>query len=76
MDYSFIEWEKRRKLAPEADRVLPLIAAAGTTGMTRAQIGHAVKLDREVLDEMLNALVQIGLLKQFWRDGLPVFQAV
>jgi hypothetical protein len=76
MEYSFKTWEKRRKQqAPEADLMLPMIAAAGSVGMNRRQIGNAVQLDQEVLDELLAGMVQIGLLNVMWRDGLPVYRA-
>lgn len=76
MEYSFKSWKKRRKQqAPEADRILPMIAAAGSVGMTRRQIGNAVELDQEVLEELLARMVEVGLLNVIWRDGLPVYRA-
>jgi len=76
MEYSFTSWEKRRRhLAPESERILPLIAAAGSAGMNRGQIGNAVQLDRQVLDELLAGMVEIGLLTVMWRDGLPIYYA-
>ena len=76
MEYSFTSWEHRRKQqAPEADLILPLIAAAGSVGMNRRQIGNAVQLDRQVLDELLTGMVQVGLLTVIWRDETPVYRA-
>lgn len=73
MEYSFKSWEKRRRhLAPEADRVLPLIA--GSTGMTRKQIGNAVELDRDVLNQLLDGMVGMGLLTVAWDEGVPVYR--
>ena len=72
---SYISWERRRRhLSPEADRLLPLIATS-TTGLTRKQIGHAVDLDRDVMDELLAGMVGVGLL-MLWRDARgPVYRA-
>lgn len=76
MEYSFTSWERRRRhLAPEADRVLPMIATAGMAGMSRKQIGNAVDLDRDVLTQLLDGLVGIGLLKAAaGSDGSPVYR--
>jgi hypothetical protein len=72
---SFKSWERRRHLAPEADRILPLVAAAGTAGMNRFQLGNAVDLNRETLDQLLAGLVGIGLLTVAWVRGVPVYRA-
>jgi hypothetical protein len=76
MNSSFKSWERRRRhLAPEADRILPLVAAAGTAGMNRFQLGNAVDLNRETLDQLLAGLVGIGLLTVTWVQGVPVYRA-
>ncbi len=73
---SFKSWEKqRRHLAPEAERMLPLVAAAGTVGMNRRQLGNALDLDHETLDQLLAGLVGIGLLTVAWVRGVPVYRA-
>jgi hypothetical protein len=54
---------------------MPLIAAAGTAGMNRQQIGNAVDLDRDVLDQLLAGLINIGLLTVAWKDGVPIYRA-
>jgi len=41
---------------------MPMIKRSGIYGMTRQQLGHAVDLDRAVLDELLAGLVGVGLL--------------
>ena len=75
MNYSFESWHRRRRnLEPEADRVVPLIAAAGSNGMNRKQLGSALDLDRDVLDELLDGLVSAGLLSMAWENGVPVFR--
>lgn len=76
MEYSFTSWERRRRhLAPEADRILPLVASAGTVGMNKKQLGSAVYLDHETLDQLLAGLVEIGLLTVAWERGVPVYRA-
>lgn len=73
---SFKTWEKqRRHLAPEAERILPLVAAAGTAGMNRFQLGSAVDLNRETLDQLIAGLVGIGLLTVAWERGMPIYRA-
>lgn len=39
-----------------------MIRAAGVYGMTRRQIGSAVALDRDVLDQLLAGMVSAGIL--------------
>jgi hypothetical protein len=76
MNSSFKTWEKqRRHLAPEADRICPLVAAAGTAGMNRFQLGNAVDLNRDTLDQLLAGFVGIGLLTVTWERGVPVYRA-
>jgi hypothetical protein len=72
---SFKSWERRRHLAPEAERILPLVVSAGSVGMNRRQLGSAVDLDHETLDQLLSGLVGIGLLTVAWEGGLPVYRA-
>ena len=74
MKYSFHTYAQRRHLAPQADWILPLVAAAGLVGMNRKQIGGAVDLDRDMLDELLSGMVQIGMLTVAWDSGLPVYR--
>ena len=75
MEYSFTSWERKRHLTPEADRILPLVAAAGSSGMTRHQLGNAVDLDRDTLDQLLAGLAGIGLLTVAWQNGVPIYRA-
>jgi hypothetical protein len=79
MDRSFTSWVRRRQrldgVMPQADRVLPLVAGAGAAGMTRQQLGHAVRLDRDVLDQLLDGLVLSGLLSLTWESGVPVYRS-
>ncbi len=63
MEYSFNNWMRRRRhISPESERILPIVKAAGAMGMSRKQIGHAVDLDRDVLDDLLAAMIGAGML--------------
>jgi hypothetical protein len=77
-DRSFTSWVRRRQrldgVMPQADRVVPLVAGAGTTGITRRELGHAVRLDRQVLDELLDGLVRAGLLSVSKEARGPVYR--
>jgi hypothetical protein len=42
--------------------------------MTRKQIGNAVDLDRNVLNQLLDGMVGMGLLTVAWEDGMPVYR--
>ena len=42
--------------------------------MNRKQLGHAVRLDREVLDELLAGYVQAGLLSVTHEAGTVVYR--
>jgi len=76
MSISFTAWEQRRRsISPKADRILPLVKAAGAYRMTRRQIGHAVDLDRDVLDQLLNGLVSAGMLMSSRDARGPVYWA-
>lgn len=43
--------------------------------MTGKQLGHAVHLDRDVLDELLAGFVSAGLLTQARQGDGPVYRA-
>ena len=76
MDISFTIWERRRRnISPEPERILPLVVAAGSAGMTRQQLGHAVDIERDVLDELLAGMVGVGLLTVTAGVGGPVYRA-
>ena len=72
MEYSFTSWDKRRRhQRPEADRILPLVAAAGQAEMNRGQIVNAVELD---LGELLTGMVGVGLFTVTAGVGGPVYR--
>jgi hypothetical protein len=79
MDHSFTSWVRRRQriggMMPQADKVVPLVSGAGPAGITRRELGHAVRLDRDTLDELLAGLVRVGLLNVTWESGVPVFRS-
>ena len=66
MNHSFSSWVRHRhgldNVTPEADKIVPLVAAAGASGMNRKQLGSAIRLDRDALDGLLGGMVGIGLL--------------
>jgi hypothetical protein len=66
--------QSRPVRVPEATRLLQLVAAAGPAGVSRGQLGGALHLPREVLDQLLDALVQAGQLRRAAEGGLDVYQ--
>jgi hypothetical protein len=76
---SFRSWAHHRQgldeLMPQADKVVPLVAQAGPRGMTRAEVGGVIDLDRDALDALLAGLVRFGLLSVTWENGIQVFRA-
>ena len=79
MSHSFTSWVRHRhgtnNLTPEADRIVPLIAAAGASGMNRQQLGHAIDLDRQLLDDLLAGLVRSGLLSVADEAGTVIYRS-
>lgn len=43
--------------------------------MNRMQLGNAVDLNHETLDQLLAGLVGIGLLTVAWEGSVPVYRA-
>ena len=76
MDISFPSWERRRRdIRPEPERIIPLVVAAGSAGMTRQQLGHAVDIERDMLEELLAGMVGVGLLVLSRDARGPVYRA-
>jgi len=71
---SLATWRRDRETIPLADQIVPLVAQAGPQGITRGEIGHAVGLDREVLDQLLDGLVRFGLLVVTDLNGVRVYR--
>lgn len=60
---TFAHWLARREQqteVPETTRLFQLIAQAGTAGIRRRDLGKAITLDRDVLDDLLAAMVAAG----------------
>lgn len=58
----FVDWVKSREPGPkcsQADLVLKLILQSGQ-GISRGTLGAAIKLERESLDAVIQALVDTG----------------
>lgn len=73
---SFTSWlETQTQIRPQSDRIIPLIAQAGATGMNRGQIGSVIDLDRDTLDQVLAGLVGFGQLTLTFENGLRVYRA-
>ena len=66
--------DQRRGHVPYADRIVPLIAQAGAAGMSRTQLGHAVRLDPVALNHLLDGLVQAGMLAMAWDGWSLIFR--
>lgn len=75
MDLSFKSWERRRNISPKADRIYPIVKVAGAYGMNRRQIGNAVDLDRDVLDQLLMGMVSAGILTMTNTVNGPVYRS-
>ena len=74
---SFSSWINLQRIGtPQADLIVPLIAQAGPQGIGRGELGNAIKLDREALDELLDGLVRVGLVRMAVVDGVRVYRAV
>ena len=73
----FTTWIQNHQVRiPEHDRLVPLIKQAGSQGLTRAEIGKAINMDRDFLDEFLAGLVQAGVLRVVDQNGMRTFWAV
>lgn len=59
---------------PEVDKVVPLVARAGMAGMTRRQLGGAIRLEPEVLQDLLDGLVRFGMLVVRDEGGVQVYR--
>jgi hypothetical protein len=71
----YFDWMQRRGMPPEADRVFRLIASARGAGITRQELGNAIQLSRAVLDDLLEALAELGQIVMSWENGWLVIRA-
>ena len=60
---------------PAADKIVPTIAAAGPSGMTRRELASRSKLDFKILCKLLDALVGMGMLRCGWNGDDWVYVA-
>jgi hypothetical protein len=54
---------------------VPLVAQAGTRGLTRREVGNGIGLEPGVLDDLLAALVRAGMLYVSAVNGVRVYRA-
>lgn len=59
---------------PEADKIVPIIAAAGVVGMNRKQLGSAIDLERFILDGLLAGFVNSGILVVTDEGGTLIYR--
>jgi len=62
---TFQSWLEQRRPPPvisEVDRLVALILAAGTAGISRADLS-GIDLPREVIDELLASLLRLGMIR-------------
>ena len=76
----WLEWhhyatKKTGPVVPQADRVMHLIQQAGQQGISRCDLGAAIKLDRETLDDQLAALADSGWITVSMEGDFRVYRA-
>lgn len=79
MEASFIDWldaRTQRPQVPETTRLLQLLAQAGAAGIRRRDLGKAITLDRDVLDDLLAAMVAAGQIEVAEVDGESVYYSL
>lgn len=76
MSYTFSHWLRQRHLRHDSDNILPLVAAAGSQGISRKALGSVIDLDPNTLDGLLATMTALGMLSINIVDGVPVYRAV
>lgn len=79
METSFLAWletRAHRSELPEATRLSQLIAQAGTGGIRRRDLGKAITLDGDVLDDLLAAMVAAGQVEVAEVGGKRVYYSL
>ncbi|MGE3408656.1 MAG: hypothetical protein AB7I37_17690 [Pirellulales bacterium] len=72
----FTTWVQKQQIkTPEADRILPLISQSAAKGISRGELGKAIKLDRQVLDDFLDGLVRVGVVRVDLVNGIRTYRA-
>lgn len=73
----FTRWiEESHRLAQatsEGDKIEQILQAAGPAGVSESDLRKSVKLDRRILDGILNAMLQIKMIAAVERNGERVF---
>jgi hypothetical protein len=78
---TFADWIAARESThrPEISQsycLLPTISATGRRGITRRELGKRFDLEPGILDQLLAALVGVGLVTAVRQGGQIVFRAV
>jgi DNA-binding transcriptional ArsR family regulator len=76
---TFMQWLESRETEspiPETTRLTRLLAAAGEGGVTLRDLRRAIKLDRDLLDQLLSAMVATGQVTVGEVDGEPVYYSL
>lgn len=60
---------KRQKILPQSDRLVLLIRQAGPAGIPEGQLRSQVDLPKQLVDDLLAALVSAGQVGVVVRDG-------
>jgi hypothetical protein len=79
METSFLAWletRAHRSELPDVTRLSQLIAQAGAAGIRRPDLGKAITLDRDVLDDLLAAMVAAGQIGVAEVDGESVYYSL
>jgi len=79
METSFLAWletRTQRPELPEVTRLLQLLAQAGANGIRRRDLGKAITLDRDVLDDLLAAMVAAGQIEVAEVGGERVYYSL
>jgi DNA-binding transcriptional ArsR family regulator len=76
---SFLTWVRQKQNRPDrhiaqSDKIIPLLQQTG--GMTRNQLGSAVDLDPNTLNQLLAALVGSGQITLDLTGGIARYRVV
>jgi hypothetical protein len=72
---TFLEFIDRDSPLSETDKVLVVIKQAGPQGIARGALGGQIRLEKESLDELLDALIGFGQIVASRERGLIVYHA-
>jgi len=66
---TFNTWLLRKEI-PDSDRLAMLIQSAGAGGIPETELRSGIKLPRQLVDDLLAALVQSRIVRVIERDGI------